>query len=399
MKSHARYSWLRRGGLAASAAAADYLRKRNSGSGHKKHARRLTATNKLKPKSYAPWKVSRTRTYQKNNKTSRTEGYQKETDISYDVIRLGRDRPLYKHLGRWSFLYQNTGTVTNTQGYQVATDLAFHGHASQQYTSTTGGTAQLLPYQWRDGPFSLNPYQDVTGGAVITASARPNPDRVFIESCSAETQITNFSDVAVEIMVYYAMPRRSTSASCTTQWQNVMTARALGQSASTQPSSAAGTMVTGYPSVSTYGQKPEFESTLTRLWMILKKRRIILNAGATHKLNYKIHFNKILDKTYIDQQVASGNVLIPGISLVPFMIVKPAPVVIREGTDVVGSDVGVTIGTAKIGWVYSHRYIFKAVGASRLSYNRAEAQFLSESGTNYEKIVNIVDTVMTNTKA
>lgn len=397
MKSYARTSWLRRGGLAAAAAAADYLRKRGSGAGHKKHAKRLTPKNKSRSKAGRKWAFTTTQT--KNSKTTRTEGYQKETDVSFDVIKLGRNKAIFKHLGRWSFLYQNTGTLTNTQGFQAVADMAFHGHASSQYTSTTGGTAQLLPYQWRDGPFSLNPYQDVTGGAVITAATRPSPDRVFIETCSAETQITNFSDVAVEIMVYYAIPRRSTSASCSTQWQNVMTARALGQAASTQPTSAAATMVTGYPSVSTFGQKPEFEATLMSLWRILKKRRIILNAGATHKLNYKIYFNKILDKTYIDQQVAAGNVLIPGLSVVPFVIMKPAPVVVREGTDVIGSDVGVTIGTAKIGWVYSHRYIFKALGASRLSYNRAEAQFLSESGTNYEKIVNIVDAIMTNAKA
>lgn len=298
-------------------------------------------------------------------------------------------------LGRWSYLYQNSGTMTASEGKQGYGDLCYHGTVGQLYSGMATGLIPD-PYFWKDAAFSQNPYQATTNTKIYTVTPEPQADRIFMESCSASLQIMNPSTIACEICVYWCLAREQSPAGPSQWWTDVLLNTTLtGAGVANNPSSVTGAVTSGAPNPFIYGQKPEYERTFGKRWAIMKKRCIILQAGSSHDFKYTINYNKFLDRINFQGMAGQGDQVADGITLAVMMIVKPTLVVIREGGNVPGNDVGVSTGTVKIGWGYTHRYKFKALESSRVNVNRAGPNFVSEAGLGtsaYEAQISVTDT-------
>lgn len=328
-------------------------------------------------------------------KRARHADYAKACTKSYQTIVLRRARKFKSH-GRWSYLYQNQGSVITQEGLQGVEDMAFHCHVADQLLSNIGTNTIMAPWAWRDNPFEMNPYQMQPLSSLLPQVTEPANDMAYVESCMASMKVVNTAALPVEVTVYICTPRTATYESPSVLWASVLSDRSAGQATSSNPQTMAGTLVSGAPTINIYGQRPEYEKPFFKHYKILKKQMFMLNGGACHDMEYKIMFNKLLDRTYLKNLLDGGSKLAPYLSVIPMVIVRPGPVLVRHGVDDPSGDQSFSTGSARVGWVYTHRYVFKSVPAQRLSYNRAAPQLLRNNGAAIEKLRDIVDEFVTN---
>lgn len=320
----------------------------------------------------------------------------KAIDTTFDSIVLGSPKSI-SSLGRWTYLYQNQGSVVIAPGTQGVTDMAFHGHITSQYLSTSTATGIVPIYEWRNSPFDINPSQRNTGGNVISQQNSPVNDLIYLDSCDCDMQIVNSSNTPIICDVYFMEPKRGVTDGPTTMWSRSLSDVAMGQGTAFNPGSISGTVVSGYPAADIYGVEPYHEPSFMKQWKIQKKRTITLQGGSTHKEKYTVSFNKFLRKDILQQKKDQGITLDKGISLVLMLVARPGPVVIREGTNVKSSDVGYSSSSGKVGWIYTHRYKYKGIGSARFNVNRAAPQFIeadTSGGTKFEAIIDSEDSVI-----
>lgn len=323
--------------------------------------------------------------------------FSKEINSSYNVITMGSKRRV-RSMGRWSYLYQNQGQVVVNAGNQGVADMAFHGHIVGQYLSNSGATGIVNAATWKDNPFTLNPFQTNTGSAnVFTSVVQPSNDIIFLESCMASMQIVNSSNTPVVCDIYWCVPRIGLRDGPTVTWINSLADAAMGQPSNINPTSSVGALTVGAPLISTYGQSPAYERTFRELYNIKLRKKIILQGGSSHDIRYKIWFNKFLHRSTLEEKQTTGIAVAPGISLVPMIVARPGPVVFREGADIAANDQGYTTSNGKVGWTYTHRYVYRAVPEHRLSINRAAAQFVAlvpDGSTKHLKFIDTEDSVV-----
>lgn len=318
--------------------------------------------------------------------------FQKETNVTYNVIKLGRKRSV-DAIGRWSYLYQNQGSLIINTARQGVADMAYHGHLEHQWLSSNHTVNTILPaYQWRESPFQLNPFNVTTGSDVIGVDAHPANHVVFVESCMASMQIVNSTNIPVVCEIYFCTPKQATAGGPKATWETVLAEAGDVQSDAVNPTTIAGTLTAGSPSLTTYGQNPGYEPVFNKIWQIVLRKRIVLAGGSSHDLRYKIWFNKFLRSNYLRKLIVSGSEYAPGISLIPMVVARPGPVVFTEGDSSFGYDKGYTTSEAKIGWVYSHRYKYCALPATNMDINRAAPQFVAIDTSIPGNTLKIIDT-------
>lgn len=325
----------------------------------------------------------------------------KQANSSFlDIVMSSRK---LKGAGRYTFLYQNQSTLNVSEGQQNAADMAYHGTLNQLYSPASTINTVVAADAWRDSAFSMNPYDYYTGSKLWpAATAPPSGDYCIMSSCMASMQVSNFSTLGMEIDVIWCRCVASTQYSPVGWWTQVLLNRQLqGETAATNPATIAGGMSAGTPLITTYGQKPQYDNTtFGKYWKIVHKRTIIIQGASTHNFKYKVHFNRKLDK--INLQYLAGVTpvqnYIKGVTLVPMIIGRPTPVISREGSNVFSGDKSVTTGQGRIGWVYTHRYVFHAVHDTQpVIANLAAPQFVSAAAigtTNFEAMASIIDTTV-----
>lgn len=333
------------------------------------------------------FKVVRSRNITRTRK-GKTQG---PTDFTSDIgfmklsIWLHRKQKLFKALGTWNYDHQLAGSMMNVEGQQAVANMV--GHITIPQLAAGFLAPNLI--QWTDSAFSMNPFQKVTGGNVITAGTIPSEDVIHFKKIFSEAQVTNFSNIGTTITIFWYLALQTQQESPIDVWTRSLSDRKLGQLNATQNTVTLPAIV-GAPVKEFYGQTPEMLSNFRKLWKCLKKTTFPLAAGSTKKIIYEINVNKSINETVVNEVNNNGNNFLKGYTIVPVIISRPEPVVLAQAD---GTDIGVTIGTCKVGWTLHSHYAMTAL-TQRVSYDRIWPNLAHDTiaGAN-EKFMDIVDAV------
>lgn len=357
-----------------------------------KRYKRISAKRKARGKTYSQTSA---RTVQARD----TIDVQKEASRTHTTIVLRKPRYHKNVQGAFSFLFhsQNSGQVTS--GKQAAFELAYHGHINDQLLRATTTAPHVPPGSniWSTNPFAFNPFQATTGSALSGIDNAPYNDRILFRSVYTEIMLVNESVGPVYIDLYWVTPRSVLNEGPVSTWTNMLSYTGMSAANAVQPTSFAGNVVVGKSNPSIYGEKPEYCKPFSRAWRTLRKKRLIMQAGATHKQTYTVHVNKILERASMMRAVAAGEPFLIGTTVYCFAVLRPAPALIREGANLPANDKGWTTMTNQTGWVTTQRYKFQSLGTNALETNYAEPTFVSEAGTLgtnfYEIIRDVADDI------
>lgn len=292
--------------------------------------------------------------------------------------------------------------MQNQSGQQTFQEVALHLAVPHQILFGAGGNAQMGIDTWRTGLFDMNPSQGTTGGAYYGPVSIPNNDKVFVRFCQAEMTLKNFSNIDTEATVYWFTPKMQSALVPSSVWLNSLNDRALGKATAAAPILPAGTETTGVPDITSVGLSPNMEPTFRRIMRTIRAIRVRIPAGGSHVFKYKIHYNKYVDRSMMNQLNNNSISRARGYTVSVCVLSRPG-VVMHETT--AGDGTVVTrqpsIGIVELGVLYTHRYFFQSVGQSRVDADTADLQFVSQpvtSGTTnpgvFDKVMDVVDQVV-----
>lgn len=305
---------------------------------------------------------------------------------------LHKPRKIYKPLGTWTYYQQQYGSLQNVEGEQVGQLITAHW-STDQFVLNSGTSANVI--QFGTSIYAMNPYQAITNSTIYGATASPLDDIVHCKSVVSDLQITNLSTLATQVVLYWFVNKIDTQTNVYPEWNNCMVSQGLSQGLVAQPTAFSGAGSTpglGYPDQSVYGTTPMASHAFRKQYRVLKKVEFMLDGAATEKIKYRIGLNKTVVRRIMDLLNGSSTHFARGISVQLMMIIRPTPVMVQEN----GTDVGVTIGTAKVGYTINSKYTFTTMPGPRTSVNRAMESFVHDTaGTALEKAVNVIDNVAT----
>lgn len=322
---------------------------------------------------------------------------QKEASRTHTTINLRKSRHHRNAGGSFSFLFQSQGTCVTPNGKQGVFEIAYHGHISDQLIRATTKPPHAAPLQniWSTNPFDLNPYRAITGSQLIPAAVDPQNDRILFKSVYTEVMLVNESVGPVYIDLYWLTPRTIIEEGPANTWVNMLSYTGMQSGPAVQSVTFGAAMTIGVSHPSIYGEHPGYCKPFFRTWRPLRKKRLIMQAGATHKQSYTINFNKMLDKPSLLRSAAGNSPFILGTTVYLMAVIRPAPALIREGTNVTLNNKGWTTMQNVTGFVTTQRYTFQSIGTNRLETNIAEPTFVAEVGDTgvgyYEIIRDVAD--------
>lgn len=360
-------------------------------------------------------KPSKRRTRTKTKKRKRNKISQSSTqhnDMAGDkrVIVLGQPKKLFQPLGKWNYRWGIRGSTAGieSEGLQYSVDMLSY-MTYNWFLGATQPAGTHDPYRISNNIFDMNPYQTVTGGAVIGSVTTPNSDYVHIHDIESDYLITSFAQVACWIEINWYIAKRDSPTNPCAAWNQALTDKHLGQTAevldteTTAPfASAAGfpyhalvnTTLGGQGIRTHYGMSPFSEKQFGKLYKKAQSCRFVLNAGDTRKIGLKVMVNKTFSKSYFNIQGSDVNYA--GRSIFANITVRPSVVLVK---DAAGDTVEPTTGVAPVAWVINSKVNMSSLGASRVEYNRALAENVTTIGipthaTVNEQIVNDIDAVI-----
>jgi len=322
-----------------------------------------------------------------------------------------KKKKLYKSLGTWTYLQQNSGQVAQSAGFQAHADV-IQVLDSQAFLGTIAAASDVTNSNIRNNLFDLNPYQNTTGGTVIGV-VTPVQDRVHVKTITFEIQLYNATTEELSVFLYFvrnkkvmgintggagAMPTPDNS------WADLLLKRNLGQPAAVQATEA-GVVYTpgsaGSLSPVHYGTSPAAIAEWRSIWKLLRVRRIEMAAGAGHRLQVTLSVNKTFDRATLSEQY--GNAIptnnyftIPGTTFSIMMIARGAPAKVETSGAASGiNDAIVTPAATEVLYTVTAKYHMTSLGAQRLSYDRIMPQFPSSlTGGAATVQVSNVDTII-----
>lgn len=302
-------------------------------------------------------------------------------------IKLRKQNKAFKHLGKWLYLDQWTLLSANNEGAQGCFELK-PMLIRDQFLNSSVSKGSLI---WAQTPYDLNPYRTPPSGqsssvfSVVPGQPAVSNDDVHLHDIQVMTMVTNHSNVPVNIDLFFFKCKKGTANGPLGVWQNAVAEKALGQGASTNPSTVTGvgsSIVPGSVSITTYGMTPMVEKKFREHYGVLKRFRFVLQAGGTKELLYKVMVNKSFNKTTMtDAPFAVANQ-----TIWPFIVYRPGQAVVSDS-----SVKDVTIAKAEIGVAQTLRYTWSAQAAARLELDRVFPQFVS--GTHVENMVLDTDVI------
>lgn len=281
---------------------------------------------------------------------------------------------LYKPLGVWTYHQQNSGRLTAGVAQQAAGTLLGHATVSQ----LASGTNPPDGTQFTSSAFNLNPYQITSGNLINTTGVVPSTDRIHLKNVITDFQMTNNSNAACSVTLYWVKSVKNHTDLPTQEWSDALVAEQLYQSTATQAvqsSTTYGPGTIGVPTIASWGQTPASLRAWRMQFKILRSKTYYLALGATQRVSYVVRVNTTYDKTIASDSVAKTSGF-PGSTVWLLAIVRGAPVDIVAAAGP-NPDAGTRVTTApnEIMWTASAKYTFTSLGAQRIDYKRSSLGF------------------------
>lgn len=223
-------------------------------------------------------------------------------------------------------------TVAGTQGCFV---LRYHLHLNQLTRPTSTSTAINDRSISAQNIFELDPNKQTTGGGVIgpynpNSSLAFSNDLMYVGKHYSTIMFTSFSNIAAHCELFFLVVKRDTDNEPLDTMSLLYQSYSGGQAVATQGGSVAVDGLVGYPSFEQYGYDPTNHPEFKKWWKIIGKKEFVLQPGNTLRMEVTRKINKQVRRNQI-----TVSAMQKGLTYVPFLIVKPSPVLIRAASDTV----------------------------------------------------------------
>lgn len=307
-------------------------------------------------------------------------------------IKLAKAKPRSeKSAGKWSFTHQVsggfTGLVTSTPANNVMAGFQLH----QELPGMMMGNMQLNApastpvagdptYKWDNNPFELNPYRKTTGSSILNAGSYAS-DYIHLKNIETDFTLKNASLVPCEILLHFFISKNNTNDGISTQWISSVAATTMGQATSAAGTTSLFAITPGAEVVrnggangltyaenviisgnSTHGTNPDNFAQFRKFWKLLHKGRHVLQPGEVKRFEGEIEVHRTLSQAYLN---SSNVAYLKGFTIVPFLIVRGVPELIKPG----GTGTGVvTTVTPEIIFTQNAKYYFETCAAKEGRY-------------------------------
>lgn len=375
---------------------------------------------------------------QSRSRTSTTEGHTAADDLhsgkskNKAVIWLHK-KPKGSHPLTMTYVQQNTGYFANPSSQQLIVSICKDFAVEQMYyntsvTSSTGSTqAHPLYDTYAQDLFWFNPYKRPTNNPLTGSSTNmiDYNSLMFIKSVTYELQLANHSNYAADVVLLCITPKKNlttqdgfgtagyNNASVASQFSGVgspIVAFFGDQQANTylvpavQATDASGVYTNatvGFPSATTHGVSPFQFHAFRNLYKGLYKKEFNLAGGAIHKCEIRVHVNKWVKESALSSLSYGGaggvaSLVIPGLTLDWEMIIRGSPVVLDNNgaLNSTQQDGAATMGQVGIAFTLVRKIEFGFKQVESMDMHAVAPNFYVPSGTSGGKIMNIVDTAV-----
>lgn len=310
--------------------------------------------------------ASRSKTQQRRPKRTVNPKLSTHSDMHLIKFRIRgpKSRVRYDKNSRVKYTDTYAANVTGNAGQQTV----FQGRYVHHLNQLTGAlnTTENDRSTWSTSIYFLNPNRLTTGSAALPAVTAPNSEALYCSSQLTTLSISNFENIAAHIEIYWVLAKRDTTAEPSASWEAENVAMAQGQTLFVQPTNDAGVPAAGYPNINLYGQDPTGNPYFHKYWKVLMKKEFILQGGDTARFEYTRSINKLIRKP----DLATATAMQPGLTFVPMIVVKPAPVNFFVTLDT-STVARVNTGTTKIGYMQTDTMTYYNIPTKTLPVNRA----------------------------
>lgn len=330
------------------------------------------ATKKTQRKKYSARRPSRSKVRHTRKRVAQKLSTHSDMHLVKFRIPGPKSRVKYDKNSRVRYTDTYAVNVSGNTGVQTV----FNGRYVHHLNQLTGAlnTTENDRSTWATSIYFLNPNRLTTGSAALPAVAAPPNEALFCSGQTSMLTVTNFENIAAHIEIYWLLCRRDGTAEPSFTWDTENTAMAMGQSLFVQPVNNAGVPAAGFPSLNLYGQDPTSNPYFRKYWRLLAKKEFILQGGDTARFEYTRQINKLIRKP----DLVTATAMQPGLTFVPLIIVKPAPVDAYVTLD--GPTVSlVNTGTCKIGYMQTDTMTYFNIPTKTLPVNRAFSSNINSS--------------------
>lgn len=343
-------------------------------------------------KEKIPYSYTKTMTKKKNERKYANYAETGLNARSLGIARMYKRRATHgKLLGTYHYNNINQWVFTSLQGHQEADFPECIMTRSQLIGDTNASRGER--YRYADNPFNLNPFYARPASALYTAdSGVSRTDCLYIKKVQCRLDLLSMIKVPMEVRVYFLTPKYDTDINPIDQWNNILSAKSLGQTTQvgiTTLASAADP-TPGTSQRIDYGENPFYHREFRANWIAVKSTRLLLQAGEQINLSVGFDYEKIISRcTLVEQRTQQ---FLKGLTVFPLIIIKAAlQGLVQEGA---GEAAQVSYAEAKIGMVMNQRLLFGALPQSRFSMSRTYTGQIVNDTTDTGRVIDDQDVII-----
>jgi len=299
-------------------------------------------------KRFVRQKPRNTRKSTNRNIGNQLQQISQHNDLSVKKLFISSGRKTIHDKTRTKFKYIHTlSSVANgTEGRQYVYSPRFLFTAAQ---FLNGSAIRNDAYGVGRGFFSMNPNFRTTGTFLLPGGTN-SESFMNVESLNIKMTLINGEAVPLTVNILWVTPKFATNDSPGVTWDLILSQQLNGitpQAMTGLPDNAA-----TYGSINSStvpGMYPTKTPGFTSRWKILKTSKIVLQGGDSQINHISYAVNKRVQKSFIDQTFNDGNLFIPGLTLIPLVIIKGSAIFSQNN---------LTYSRSQLGVIFEENYVF-----------------------------------------
>lgn len=316
-------------------------------------------------------------------------------NVSKILVKRQNKKKIYGIGAPIKYKEQYSTMFTGSTGYQAVSGVSDIGTAKQFMSLSRTGAATNVPTNTNCAIrlLSLNPGGSTVGGSYYAADSTPADDKIILEHCRVNIQLTNFTNGACFGGFYVFRAKTNTQQAYNAVWDEAATMAGLGKSGQNDDNAT-----------KTVGTEFKFEVAATPcayksfrdIYELVAYKKVTLAGAAMEEVDFFLECNKLFkqgdfindnpglttdEATWIDSTIVAGENYLRG----SYQIVW-----IGHNQVTLGAEELAVHGSSKVGAVVRREWQLRAVKAQQ---NRVETLVAVNGvvGQTVQKIINTDD--------
>ena len=285
----------------------------------------------------------------------------------------GRKPQKHTFDGRIKFKDTYSHVIEGPLGLQSVMALRYFHHRNQLVVDTPDNSIKNDRSKSSTNVFALDPNRATTGsgtpgnpGSEIPVQINPASEAIYCSHHTSRISLTSLENIPQHVEMFWCVAKIDSNLEPTQAWADDQFTLAMGQSPIIQATTAAGAPdpASGYPSINTYGERPSSKLKFSKMWKIVCHREFVLPVGMTVRFEFSRPVHKLIRRGAITPENHQK-----GLTFVPFIVIKPAPVLAKITSELNSTQV-MNYGPTRIGYMQEDTGYYHVQKQRSLPYNR-----------------------------